>query len=83
MTNRLKLSKAAASKIAELVERQADDLNESAARLREIYSEDEFKSYQRAIATVIGTMFLEILEPLWEDYPELAPESLRQEFEKR
>jgi hypothetical protein len=54
-------------------------LDSSVALVQAKCDADEFQRYRRIIGKVMGEIFVEIQEPLYNKYPELTPPGLRQE----
>lgn len=79
---RLFSDKELARRAAALVQRQSGELDASLAELQSECTQDEFNQYRAAVANIMGAMFVEILEPIWEEFPELAPEDLRDQYVK-
>jgi hypothetical protein len=51
-------------------------LNEALRTIQENCSEAEFKRYQLAFGKVMGTLFLDVLEPIYQEHPSLTPPEL-------
>jgi hypothetical protein len=64
---------AVAAKVSEVMVGIAGQLNESVAFVMKHSSQDEFSTYQKAVGSVMGEMLLEILNPLYKQYPSLKP----------
>lgn len=62
-----------AAKLCALVQDQSDQLNESAADVRDACPAEEFEAYRDAVGVLMGTMLTEVLEPLWNQHTDLAP----------
>ncbi len=52
-------------------------LDQSLTAVRPVMSEEDFNAYRKTVAWLIGTMVTDILNPLFETYPDLEPEGLR------
>jgi hypothetical protein len=51
-------------------------LHESIDVVRQHCGEDERKKYCRATGKVLGYLFLDVLEPIYREHPDLRPEQL-------
>ena len=52
-------------------------LNESIKIVMNSSDPDEFHRYRRQIGKVMGEIFLEIQQPIYDEHPDLTPSSLR------
>lgn len=52
-------------------------LDKSIISVRDNCSEDEFHSYRYAVAHIMADMLLEILNPIFDEHPDLEPDELR------
>lgn len=52
-------------------------LNQSLFKVRDECPEEEYKRYRLAVGHTMGDMFIEVLEPIFLEHPELEPEELR------
>ena len=66
-----------AAQISALMLEYGAKLDASVALVRDHCSENELKEYRRAVGEVMGTMLLEIMNPLYRQHPELKPAQLR------
>lgn len=57
-------------------ERFVEALNRALLEIRATSSPDEYERFRRAVGLVVGRMEVELLGPIYEDHPELAPEGL-------
>ena len=55
----------------------SEKLNESIAFVHDHAPKESYESYRKVIATVISTLYLDIQERLWRDYPELRPVGMK------
>jgi hypothetical protein len=67
---------AGAAKVSEVIMGIAGQLNESIAFVMKHSPPEEFSTYRLAVATVMGEMLLEILNPLYKQHPALMPPQL-------
>lgn len=56
-------------------------LNDSVAYVRDTCPNEEFKTYRSAAGKVMGILYLDIANKLWEEYPELKPTQLGGPYE--
>lgn len=52
-------------------------LNESIRRVMETCPDEEFKEYRRVIGRIMGSVYFDVLEPIYRQYPELEPDELK------
>ncbi len=52
-------------------------LNELVARAQVVCPESEYSNFRLAIGKIMGEMLLEVMNPLYAQYPDLKPEQLR------
>jgi phytoene/squalene synthetase len=52
-------------------------LDASVARVQDHGTDEEFKTYRRAVGKVLGEMLLEIMNPLYARHPSLKPDGLK------
>ena len=48
-------------------------LNESIRRVMETCSEEELKAYRRVIGQIMGSIYLDVMQPIHQRYPDLEP----------
>lgn len=60
----------------------SEKLNESIAFVHDHAPKESYESYRKVIATLIATLYLDIQERLWRDYPELRPMSEKESKRK-
>jgi hypothetical protein len=51
-------------------------LDKTIARVQLVAKEEEYSRYRRTIGQVMGIMLTDILNPIFEDYPDLKPKDL-------
>jgi hypothetical protein len=68
-----------AERIVRLLERHGAELNASLREVQSTCTSAEFEAYRRAVAQMMGRAFFDVMEPLYEQHPGLAPESLQNE----
>ena len=52
-------------------------LDDSVRRVMETCSEDEFKTYRRVIGGIMADIYLNVMQPIHQKYPDLEPEEMR------
>lgn len=62
-----------ASDVAQLMLECTTRLDGSVALVQEKCSHEEFNAYRLAVGKVLGEILLEVLNPLYEEHPELKP----------
>jgi hypothetical protein len=68
---------ATAAKVEAIMREVEGRLDESIAIVMDNCDHDEFHRFRRLVGKLMGTIFLDVLQPLYETYPEMTPESLR------
>lgn len=68
--------KQAAKVISELMLEFGARLDGSVKMIKERGEPEEFESYRRAVGKVMGSMLLDVMNPLYEEHPDLKPEGL-------
>ena len=71
-------SKEAATRVAEGGERFVEALNRALLEVQASATPAEYERFRRAVGLVVGRMETELLGPLYEKHPELAPKSMRE-----
>ena len=57
-------------------------LNQYLEILQENLEPEEFKQYTRKVGKVMGETLIEILNPIWKEYPELLPVEMDGKYKK-
>lgn len=65
-----------AAEIGAVILNVSKELNDSIFLLEGKCSERELKIYRRAVGSVLGEIYTEILSPMYRAHPSLAPEGL-------
>jgi phytoene/squalene synthetase len=73
------MDKELARRISDLMLDVTARLDESVALVQERGSAEELERYRGAVARILGEMLLEVLNPIYEEHPELKPPELGQE----
>jgi hypothetical protein len=71
------LDRDAAEKLSVLTMQISEKLNESVSFVQDHDSTESYESYRRVIGTLIATLYLDVQERLWRDYPELRPSGMK------
>jgi hypothetical protein len=71
-------NKATASEVEKKLRQCSDILNESIRRVMETCPDEEFKAYRRVVAQIMGSMYLDVMQPIHRQYPDLEPQDLRE-----
>ena len=48
--------------------------------LQDVLDKDEFSDYAQKSGKIMGEIYVEVLRPLWEEYPELLPKQMEGEY---
>lgn len=75
----MSMEKPLARSINELMLDMTARLNESVANVQERGSPEEFERYRGAVGRILGEVLLEVLNPIWEEHPELRPAEMDEE----
>ena len=70
------MAREAARKIIDLIVKHGAEQNAILAEVRSMCQEDEFQKYKQMIAQSMGSMLLDVINPLVELYPDLKPPEL-------
>jgi hypothetical protein len=70
------MSREAARKIIDLMVKHGAEQNAILAEVRPVCAEDEFQRYKRMIGRSMGSMLLDVINPMVELYPDLKPSEL-------
>jgi hypothetical protein len=70
------MSHEAAKKIMDLVIRQGAEQNQVLLDIQPICSQEDFRRYRRMIARSMGSMLLDVMNPIIQEYPDLKPPEL-------
>jgi len=68
------MDKQVAAGIVTLIRECSDKLNVSIQTVKDSCSKQEFVDYRKAAGRIMGDMQVEILRPIFKEYPELEPE---------
>jgi hypothetical protein len=73
------MSREAAKKILDLMIKQAAEQNQILLELQPTLSQEDFDRYKHMIGNSMGSMLLDVINPIVDMYPELTPSELRPE----
>jgi hypothetical protein len=66
-----------ANKIIELMLKHGAELNEILMSIKESSNDEEFDFYRKSIGKVMGYMLLDVMNPIFKEYPSLKPGDLK------
>jgi hypothetical protein len=69
-----------AKSISTMLLRMSDELSSALVVVKETESDAEFRTYKEATSKVLFEMLVGILNPIFAERPELAPEEMRSAF---
>ncbi|MCG7200223.1 hypothetical protein MD273_10860 [Marinobacter pelagius] len=70
------MNKDDAEKLSILLMQVSGKLDQSVRFVMDHDSKENFEKYRQRIGKVMGELFLEVLQPLWKEHPELLPEDM-------
>jgi len=70
------MSREAAKKIVDLMIKHGAEQNALLAEIQSICSNEEFQKYRRMIAQSMGSILLDVINPIVEMHPDLKPSQL-------
>jgi hypothetical protein len=65
-----------AEKVAILMLQINSKLNDSVAYVRDTCSKEEFEAYRKAVGMLMGSILLDVEEPIYKEHPSLRPDGL-------
>ena len=71
------MDRKAASKVVEILLKCSGSIDQSIALAKEGSSEPEFETYRTSAGRVMGSIFLDLLGPIFGEHPDLEPDELR------
>lgn len=69
-----------AEKVVELMLRHGRELDDSVRVVQSAQSEVEFDRHRTAVGRIMGEMLLEIMNPLFDEHPDLKPPSFASSY---
>jgi hypothetical protein len=73
------MDKLLATRIARALLECSGTVDTSVAWVKAECSEDDLQRYRKAAGRVMGAIYFEILEPIFEEYPDLQPDGMKQD----
>lgn len=70
------MKKDIAEKISALMLEYGEKLDNSVKLVMDTSSTEEFEAYRNAVGQIMGTMLVDIMNPLYREYPDLKPPEL-------
>jgi hypothetical protein len=70
------MDRATAQRISALMLDYGAKLDESVDFVKTRCSDEEFNRYKEAVGRILGNMLLDIMNPLYEEHPDLRPPNL-------
>jgi hypothetical protein len=70
------MKKDIAEKISALMLEYGEKLDNSVKIVMDTSSTEEFEAYRNAVGQIMGTMLVDIMNPLYREYPDLKPPEL-------
>ncbi len=71
------MNKDAADTLAKIYRRLSGALNNSLLEMQPVCTAEEFRVQKQIIGRMMGIIHLDVLTPLFEEFPEIIPEDLR------
>lgn len=65
-----------AQEISILMLKIGRELNSSVLKVRDNCNNDEFQVYRKAVGRIMGMILLDILNPLYDEHPNIKPDEL-------
>ena len=65
-----------AARVVQLMLEFGQRLDEVVAILQQECDTDEFNAYRRGVGRVMGAMLLDVMNPIFEEHPDLKPKDL-------
>jgi hypothetical protein len=70
------MKKETAKQINQVMLEHSQELDESVRLVLETCTTEEFEAYRDAVGQIMGTMLLDIMNPIYLEHPELKPSDL-------
>ena len=70
-------NKDTAAEVEKILRHCSDTLNDSIRRVMDTCPEEEFKAYRRVVGHIMGSIYLDVLQPIHRQHPDLEPEELK------
>ena len=72
-----RVTRITAAELEALLRNVSANLDKSIRIVKEGESEEEFVRYRKLVGRMMGEIFTEVLQPIYSQFPDLAPEALR------
>lgn len=70
-------NKDTAAQVERMMRECSETLNESIRRVRDTCSDEEFEVFRHIVARIMGSIYMEVMQPIHRQYPDLEPEEMR------
>lgn len=70
-------NKETAKEIEQIMRQCSAALNDSVRLVMDTSPEEEFKAYRKVVASIMGNIYLEVIQPIHRGYPDLEPEEMK------
>lgn len=71
------MKKETAVSVLEVITLVSEQLHASVTHVGREEPSGEYAAYRKAIGKVLGTVFVEVLDPIYREHPELTPPGIR------
>jgi hypothetical protein len=71
------MQKEIATEVLALMLEYSGKLDGSVQRVKDTCTEQEFVAYRKAVGTIMGGMYVDIMWPIFIEHPELEPEEMK------
>jgi hypothetical protein len=71
------MNRTTAEKLEQILRNVSAELDRSIRIVRDNSSEEDFIRYRRLVGKLMGEIFVEVLQPIYLEYPELTPDGLK------
>jgi len=72
------MNRSTAQQIEAIMRDVSSRINQSIQLVMDSSSHDEFQNYRRSAGKIMGEIYLDILKPLYAEYPDLVPPEMKQ-----
>jgi len=71
------MERTVAEKVNSILRSVTREIDDSIREVMNSSTQEEFQSYRRVAGKFMGEIFVEILQPIYDQYPDLTPKELR------
>lgn len=71
------MDRSAAENVISIFANVTREIDDSIREVMAHSTEEEFRKYRRIAGKLMGEIFLDILQPIFDEYPDLTPKELR------